>query len=974
MDNSKKLCIGHSNIQGGLTGFVKPLQVWNLINHYKMDIFSVNETNLKSDIATSTLFLPHHAYEFFRSDRTNDSGHGGSGILVNRNLEYKELKLAKSKKIEAVWVALTNPNIYICGFYRSTKLCPVDDFIDYLTDCMIKLNGKKVIFIGDINIDQNRISDISYRKLDVTLKSFNLVQVVQGITRSAVHGNTVTETTIDVIITNCYSDFIETKIIDEPIGDHKSLMCKLDHTVASPSKYAKYLIRDYSIKNQAAFKHFLRHGCDYNEIMHCSDINLAVEGLINHVNQQHDTFFPLKTIKTNSCYLFRPSNEILSEIHKKRVLYRRYRKAKKKNKSNWRELHEKFKEQRNYVTKISRQNKRDNLITELKKKSASNDLRGIWKTIKYATNMESGKSGGGSCAQLDPKTVNDYFTHVGPSLQASIPKNNHENFKNYLGTATHAAGSFSNFEIVSQEMILDYVKGLPSNKSINDLIPLKVYKNIIPDIIEPITYIVNLSLQSGIMPDLLKVAKVIPIFKKGDKMDPGCYRPISILPILGKIIENFANEQLTGYIENNEILSNQQYGFRKNNSTTYLMINLFDRIFDSKSKGYKPAILFLDVKKAFDTVTHEILIEKLRHYGLGGIVLQWFQSYLSTRYQCTKTGDLLSELTLVICGVPQGSVLGPILFSIYINDICNACKEAIPFLFADDGALFFNHIKRGEFYNIKREFLNISRWFRANKLKLNISEDKKKSKTKLLIFDTEATSCTIDIKFGTSETVKIIECKSKKYLGLMVDNKLKFDNHIDYIRKKVCKRIGALYRSKSLLPLHYRKMFVNALMLPQFDYLDIIYGRAGKTKLFELDLLYRKVAKIALGVRKRESTLKVYHDMKWLPLHLRRQLHIATYMYKIINDIGPIKFSYKFQYISGGTRDGENCNLYLKKSKTHKEFNFLGAKCWNTIPNDVRVINDSQKFSKCYKSRLLTSIIEDNNYRLENAFDYFYKL
>ena len=975
IDNQKQLCIGHSNIQGGLTGLAKPLQVQHLIADYKLDICSINETNLKSDIATNTLFLPHYAFNFHRCDRSSDSGRGGCGLLVNNNLDHKEIKLKRSEKIEAVWVALKKPNIYVCSFYRSNKMCPVDGVLDYMTDCMIKLRGKKVLWLGDINIDQNNITDISYRKLDATLKSFNLVQIVQGITRSAVKNDILTETTIDVMFTNFYSEFLDNKILDIPIGDHKSLMCKLDYLVPRPAKYSKRVIRNYSANNQAAFKNFLLNGCDYSQVIHSTDVNVAVETLNNHINTYHDLFFPVKTIRINKNYIFQPSPQILYEIHKKRVLYRQYRKAKQKNHSNWKDLHDKFKVQRNYVTKISRQNRRENLISDLKKLSAKNNLTGIWKTIKHATNMESKfATSSKNTADLDPKVVNDYFTNIGTVLHAEIPPSNHDNINQYLRPRLNPADKFSNFDIISQEQILDYIKTLPTSKSTNDTIPLKIYRNIIPDMIEPITYIVNLSLQSGVMPDCCKIAKIIPIFKEGDKNDPGNYRPISLLPFLGKIIEYFANQQLTTFIENNNILSCQQYGFRKKNSTSYLMLNLFDRIFVDKANGNKPAILFLDIKKAFDTVTHNLLLKKLQHYGLSDIVLKWFESFLTTRYQQTKIGELLSELALVICGVPQGSVLGPILFSIYINDICNACKEATPFLFADDGALYFANIKRGELFNVKREILNICRWLQVNKLKLNTSEIEEKSKTKLMIFDTEKCCRPLNIAIQSLGMITIYECKSKKYLGLMVDHQLKFDKHVDYVKKKVCKRIGALYRSKSLLPLKYRKMFVNALMLPQFDYLDIIYGRAGKTKLFELDLLYRKVAKIALNVDKQESTLKVYHDMQWLPLHLRRQVHMATYMHKIIHEEAPIKLDDKFQYTSGGSRSAETCNLYLKKSKSHKEFYFLGAKCWNSVPTALRNINDSQSFSKKYKNELIVSVQNDTRYKLENAFDFFYKI
>ena len=262
INNQKQLCIGHSNIQGGLTGLLKPLQVQHMIADYQLDVCSINETNLKSDIVSKTLFLPHYAYEFYRGDRSSDSGRGGCGLLVNKNLEHKELKLAKSENIEAVWVYLKHSNVYICSFYRSSKLCPVDEFLDFMADCMNKLSGKKVIWLGDINIDQNNISDISYRKLDSTLKSFNLVQIVQGITRSAVKNDILTETTIDVIFTNCYSDFIENKILDIPIGDHRSLMCKLDYLVPRPAKYYKKSIRDYSVHNQNNFRNFLQSSCN----------------------------------------------------------------------------------------------------------------------------------------------------------------------------------------------------------------------------------------------------------------------------------------------------------------------------------------------------------------------------------------------------------------------------------------------------------------------------------------------------------------------------------------------------------------------------------------------------------------------------------------------------------------------------------------------------------------------------------------
>ncbi len=161
----------------------------------------------------------------------------------------------------------------------------------------------------------------------------------------------------------------------------------------------------------------------------------------------------------------------------------------------------------------------------------------------------------------------------------------------------------------------------------------------------------------------------------------------------------------------------------------HLMLDLFDNIYDSKSKGNKPAIIFLDVKKAFDTVDYEILIKKLKFYGVDGTVILWLENYLKNRYQCTKIGDSISNLLEIRCGVPQGSILGPLLFSIYINDIVNACNLSIPYLFADDGALLFNSICRSNYLNIKIELMTLIKWFNVNKLTICIK------KTKFIVFD-----------------------------------------------------------------------------------------------------------------------------------------------------------------------------------------------------------------------------------------------
>ena len=966
-------------MQGGLTGISKCLELQNLIIQEKLDILCLNETNLKSDIDTASLNIPTN-FKFLRKDRISDNGHGGCGILVSTNIRYKLVEFCdltfSTDKIEAIWIHLEGPNIYLCCFYRSEQFSPLDSFLDYMTECMMKLGHKKIIWLGDVNVDQNDIKGINYRKLDITMKMFGMIQTVQHHTRIAQLGNKITRSTIDVIMTNAYSNFLSCDVLDERIGDHQAVKLILDFNVSKVSKFKKILIRDHCKRNIAALNNFLANYSDYQAILDSTDVNAAAHGLNCHIETYYNQFCPIKQIKCHSDYIHKPSDKLLAQIKLKRLLYRKFKIHNNKKHPKDQPFCQKcdtlwkaFKKERNFTTKLSRNDKRVNIITELKAKCAINDLKGVWKTIKKASNLPV--KANNVNVDLDADKTNEFFSTVGLRIQEEVKIDDTEEFRAYLPPNGYESdGSckpcLSHFDKVCETEVSNYIRSIPISKSINDCIPLKIIRQILPSIIKPFTHIVNLSLSSGIMPDMAKIATVTPIHKEGDTNDPSNYRPISILPILGKAIEFFVNSQLTQYLDDRGLISKHQYGFRKDHSTTYLMLDLFDEIYHSKSKHSHPAIVFLDIKKAFDTVSHKILIEKLKHYGIDGLALDWFKSFLSDRMQQTKIGSKLSQLHRILCGVPQGSILGPVLFCIFINDLPSACKNSIPYLFADDGALYFNKTIRGEYENIKQEIQSVYRWLQANGLALN------KNKTKFMVFDSNPDEDAIMVQVKSDLTLVICECKTQKYLGLIVDSKLTFYDHIEYIKKKVAKRIGAMYRSKSLLPLKFRKMFANALMLPQFDYLDIIWSKTFKYRLNELDILYKKVAKIALNVDIRESSSVVYQEMAWLPLHIRRQLHISSYMYRIVNEICPPHFTEKFTYISGGSRDGDNCNLYTKKSKTHKEFYYLGVKAWNILPQSLRASQSVKSFSSAYKNALMEKLKNDEHYQINNRFDEFY--
>ena len=435
-----KLAVGHCNMQGGLTGMTKCLEVQELICKEKLDILGLNETNLKSDIDTESLIFPKN-FTFIRKDRPNDSGHGGCGILISENIKFKTVQMnlvLKYDQIEAIWIHLTECNIYLCCFYRSEIFCPLDKFLDYMTNCMMSIGTRNIIWLGDINVNQNNINSLNYKKLDITMKMFGMVQVVQGITRIAKLGDKITKTTIDVVMTNIYSKFLNCQVLDDRIGDHQAINFIIDFNVPKASKFKKVLIRDHSRIRVSALQQFLAN-CDYKPILESNNLDEAVDGLNQHINRYYNQFCPIKQIKCHSDYIHKPTPELLANIKLKQRLYTKFlRHSRKKKKhpiglkhcAKCESLWLTYKRQRNLTNNMSRSNQRVNIVTELKAKCAINDLKGVWKTIKTASNLPSKANDINN--NLDAAATNTYFAEIGPKIQAEVKLENEDEFLSYL--------------------------------------------------------------------------------------------------------------------------------------------------------------------------------------------------------------------------------------------------------------------------------------------------------------------------------------------------------------------------------------------------------------------------------------------------------------------------------------------------------------------------------------------------------------
>ena len=315
---------------------------------------------------------------------------------------------------------------------------------------------------------------------------------------------------------------------------------------------------------------------------------------------------------------------------------------------------------------------------------------------------------------------NHYFTNFGKNLSSTIDSSN-LNFAKYLSNPNSKSIFLSP---VTEEEIIDTVDNLPNKTSTGfDLISSSLIKSVIREVSSPLTFITNFSMLTGYVPDKMKIARITPIFKSGNPNLASNYRPISVLTTFSKIIERVIYKRTIEFFDKYSILSDCQYGFRAHHSTTHAIIKLIDKITTGLDMSLDTIGIFLDLSKAFDTVDHEILLSKLEYYGIRGVALDWFKSYLSNRHQFVSINGIHSTYDKISCGVPQGSILGPLLFSVYINDFNNSSDVLSFILFADDSNLFYSHNDRNVLINtINSEMEKVSVWMKANKLSLNIKK------------------------------------------------------------------------------------------------------------------------------------------------------------------------------------------------------------------------------------------------------------
>ena len=595
-----------------------------------------------------------------------------------------------------------------------------------------------------------------------------------------------------------------------------------------------------------------------------------------------------------------------------------------------------LKKNRNKVISLQRKAERNYYKEQLE--INEHDLRKSWNVIKDIIGKE-GKNKQNKSAKfiIDNKTstdsyeianhFNNYFLNVGTNLTSKINSN-----IDPLSYITKNKYTLS-IPYIEETEVLNALLSLKNSAAGYDGIPGSIMKQCAQQYLAELTYIINCSILEGYIPDELKLAKVLHIFKSDDENKIENYRPISILPFFSKVFEKIVANHVIEFLDKHNILYEKQFGFRKCHSTSHAIITLVEIVSRALDSGKVIVGVFLDLKKAFDTVDHEILLDKLNSYGINNNLHAWFESYLHNRSQFVFHNNNKSETKHITHGVPQGSILGPLLFIIYVNDFSRASDLLFSIMFADDTSVFIEgHSFNEVIESLNTELKKVSFWLQSNKLTLNVK------KSHYMVFHRSR------IKHNQM-AIKIQNCTinktdSIKFLGVIIDNKLNWHEHIIYIKNKISKSIGIIYKVRKYVEKQTIKNMYYTFVFPYFIYCNEIWGNACQAYVDPLIKLQKKIVRImtfSSHDAHTEPLFKTLHVLKFKKLVIQR---IALMMFKFSIRELPIPvlqlFSRNSEIHNYNTRGNKLLRTKIGSSEaTYANFSFHAVYIWNIISKEI---------------------------------------
>ena len=895
----------------------------------KIDIICLQETWIATGTDISLFNIAN--YNLISSEKSC-SEHGGVAIYIHESLKSKIIhESANSKFYDGQFIEVTINNetknskkIIIGNIYRPPhqNTDDINNFMSEISQLLDEIRkNKNILLCGDFNINLLKLKEVNI--VNNFLEFFLGIGFAPRITvptRLSKNSGTLIDNFF-IKISEHYSNTTAGVILSH-ISDHLPYFITLDYLGPhSIEKFSKKVVQisTQNISTMTDFKTDLQNTQMLLRNITADNADASYNKLDKIIQNLIDKHFPDKyekfdKYKHGKCKWI--TNGILNSIKKKDKLYKILRSTKKSDK-NYETKKINFQTYQRLLKSSIRTAKKNYYFNQFN--SIQNNIRKTWTAINNIINKTRNTNDFPNEFIINDRIVtnkseianefNNFFINTGSELSDELDTPINKSHKDYLFNPTEK--SF-NFEPIDTNTIIKTIDSLKLTHSVGyDRMSCKLLKLVKHELAIPLKLIINQSFESAVFPSLLKIAKIKPIHKKDSVHLLNNYRPISLLPIISKVFERIMYNQIFNHFTQNKLFYNSQYGFRQKHSTELASIEVVQTIINIMDKNELPLNIYIDLSKAFDSLNHKILLDKLKHYGIRGKSNDLLKNYLNERVQYVELNETRSNFCKIRCGVPQGSILGPLLFIIYVNDIINITQLLHPILYADDITLMTSINPTGERKEvvtaINKELNDIYDWLKTNKLSLNVA------KTKCMVFHTPQRNVTLPDLYIHGKKLEFVQ--EFTFLGIILDKHLSWKPHINLVAKKISKACAILHKLKHNLPWYILRIIYNCLILPHLNYGLIIWGWRSNRLLTLQKRAIRSIANLGYIAH----TSNAFRQLKILKLPDLCTLHDYLFCYKLLNNILP-QFFYLIPFLQKPLKyyDTRQCPKYQTPIVVHE--------------------------------------------------------